>query len=139
MELELVEQLRNAIEDQEKQLKMVASGSEEEARIVKNICDLIAQLNKIDQLDLEAVDKEERRALDREKNEKMHELEIWKSTLNIKRAGFELIKIIVPGMIGGAFYLEAQKRVLKFEETGRIVTTAGRDLRLPNLFTFWKK
>lgn len=131
--------LADEITRQVGELNHVKEGSEEESRIIKNIGELSDKLNKFNATDIEADDKFERREIEKQKNDRIADLEEQKSKLDIKRAGFEMLKLIVPGIIGGAFYLEAQKRILRFEETGRLTTSAARDLHLPNLFTFWKK
>lgn len=136
---DLKDALRVEIQNQIDSLNEIKSGSEEEERIYKNVCQLTDRIEKLDSLDAEISDREERREADAKRAKAQLELEREKSKLDWKRAAFEMAKVLVPGFIGGAFYLKAQERVLKFEETGRIVSSAGRDLRLPNLFTFWKK
>lgn len=136
---DIQELLRDEISRQIFGLNKVEPGSEEESRIIKNVGELSDKLNKFNATDIEAEDKYERREIEKAKNDRLASLEEQKSKLDVKRAGFEMLKLIIPGMIGGAFYLEAQKRILKFEEFGRLTTSAGKDLHLPNLFTFWKK
>lgn len=71
---------------------------------------------------------------ERERNEMTLKLEQEKQKLTWKRIAFEFGKIVVP-IIGGAIvYSKAQNKVLKFEETGRITSTAGRELHLPKIF-----
>lgn len=139
MEESVREQLREALDQRFKRLGQTKPGSEEEETLVKEIQSLVSALDRLNQTDFDYYDKQERREIDREKNKSLNDLEKEKAKFDWKRAGFEVVKIVVPGMIGGGFYLLAQKRVLKFEEVGRIVSSAGHDLHLPNsLFKFWK-
>ena len=139
MEEELKERLREALEIKFQDLDRAKPGSEEEETIVKEIQTMVDALNKLNQTSNDAWDKQERRDIEREKNQSLNDLERDKAAFDWKRAGFEVVKIVTPGAIGGAFYLLAQKRLLKFEEVGRIMSSAGHDLHLPNsLFKFWK-
>lgn len=47
------------------------------------------------------------------------------------KVALELGKVIVPTLITIGAYNTFQKRVIKFEETGRLVSTASRELHLP--------
>lgn len=139
LEEEVVLQLREAIKSRFIELEKAMPGSEEEETLVKEIQSLISALDRLNQTDIDSYDKQIRRDIESEKNKNLNDLERDKMKFDWQRAGFEVIKIVTPGVIGGAFYLMAQKRVLKFEEVGRIVSSAGRDLHLPNnLFKFWK-
>lgn len=46
----------------------------------------------------------------------------------------EIAKIVVPVTVPLLAYNVFQKRVIKFEETGRLVSFAARDLHLPKIF-----
>lgn len=80
-------------------------------------------------------DKEARREIEKEKNKAMESVERDKQKLTWGRVGLELAKGVLPLVVSFAGYNVFQKRVLKFEETGRITSTAGRELHLPKLFT----
>lgn len=139
MEDELKERLRSALAIKFEDLDRAKPGSEDEETLVKEIQSLVDALNKLNQTEMDAFDKQERRDIERDKNKAQSDLEHEKAAFDWKRAGFEVVKIVLPGAIGGGFYLLAQKRVLKFEEVGRIMSSAGHDLHLPNsLFKFWK-
>lgn len=64
-------------------------------------------------------------------NKEIEEMKRKKSKTEI---ALDVAKIAVPAIMtiwGYREYDKFQKRVLKFEETGRIVSTAGRELHLP--------
>ncbi len=76
-------------------------------------------------------DKVERREIERLKAKEMAEIERNKQKITWGRAALELAKVIAPVIVSMIGYNEFQKRLLKFEETGRVTSTAGRDLHLP--------
>lgn len=76
-------------------------------------------------------DKQERRRIEEERNKAANDVERDKQKLTWSRVMFELAKLMVPLGISFAGYNVFQKRVMKFEETGRISSTAGRELHLP--------
>lgn len=59
------------------------------------------------------------------------EVEKLKKKESFSRMMIESAKIIVPTLVPIIAYNIFQKRVMKYEETGRIVSTAGRELHLP--------
>lgn len=79
-------------------------------------------------------DKEARREIEKAKNEAMAEIERNKQKLTWGRVTFETAKVVLPILVSFAGYNVFQKRILKFEETGRISSTAGRELHLPRVF-----
>lgn len=79
-------------------------------------------------------DKEDRRRIEDEKNKAAAEIEREKSKLTWGRVGLEMGKVIAPMLMSLVAYNVFQKRVLKFEETGRINSTAGRELHFPRIF-----
>lgn len=77
---------------------------------------------------------------DKVENKKMfddaaQEIELDKSALNKEKVIMELIKIFGPALLSIFAYAALQKRLLKFEETGRLCTSAAREFHLPK---FWK-
>lgn len=76
-------------------------------------------------------DKQERREIEKQKNEAQITVERDKQKLTWNRIGFEMAKVVVPTLMSIFAYDIFQKRILKFEETGRITSTAGRELHLP--------
>lgn len=94
---------------------------------------LVELLVSVDKLSFESVDKEERRRIDEERNKAADETERQKQEITWSRVGLELAKAIAPILVSFVGYDVFQKRVLKFEETGRISSTAGRELHLPKI------
>lgn len=80
-------------------------------------------------------DKKERRRIDEDRNKAMAEIENNKQKLTSGRVIFEMAKLLVPMGVSLVGYSIFQRRVLQFEETGRITSTAGRELHLPK----WSK
>lgn len=113
----------------------LGDGSKEQQAMVQDAKALIDAFNSLCQTENDALDKSERRKLDKMKNDAMHELELEKSKLGWQRVTFELVKILLPAVISVGSYSYFQKRILKFEETGRITSTGGRELHLPKLPT----
>lgn len=139
MEDALRETLRDELADQFEALGKISKSGEESERLVKNICALSKTLNELNQTEVDSEEKRKRREADLIKNQQMHDLEEKKSKLDWGRAGFEMAKIIVPAAGSWVFYRISLRDILKFEETGRIVSTGGRDgVRLPNIFNTFK-
>lgn len=59
------------------------------------------------------------------------EMERTKRKEAASRIAVEWAKVIIPTVVPIVAYNIFQKRVMKFEETGRICSTAGRELHLP--------
>lgn len=107
---------------------------ESRSRTVGDVAKLIEKLNEAEQNDEKRSDNQERREIDRERNQSTVELERQKQDLTWKRFGIEVAKIIIPVTVPLIAYSIYQKRLLKFEETGRVCSTAGRELHLPKIF-----
>lgn len=104
------------------------------SRTVGDVAKLIEKLNEAEQNDEKRSDNQERREIDKERNQSTVELERQKQDLTWKRFGIEVAKIIIPVTVPLIAYSVYQKRLLKFEETGRVCSTAGRELHLPKIF-----
>lgn len=76
-------------------------------------------------------DKEDRRKIEREKIEANQKIEEMKQVITWKRVVFELSKALLPVVATMIGYDRFQKRLMKYEENGRIASTAGRELHLP--------
>lgn len=79
----------------------------------------------------------EHNRVEQERNETNIQLEKEKQKLTWQRVAFEFGKVILSAGISAVVFFKAQEKVLKFEETGRITSTAGRELHLPKLPS-WK-
>lgn len=125
-------QLRNVISEKEK---------DENGGNSKNIkspkIDLVELLITADKNNMDYCDKQDRLKVEKEKNDDMTEMERNKQKLTWGKVGLELCKVLLPTCVSIAAYDVFQKRILKFEETGRIVSTAGRELHLPKFFKWF--
>lgn len=117
------------------EIDKLANGSKEQQVMVQDLKLLVDALNTMNQAELNAMNESERREIERIKNEKLYELEKEKSKLGWSRVAFEMAKVMLPTIVSIAAYEHFQKRILEFEENGRINSTAGRELHLPK---FWK-
>ena len=120
------------------EIDKLENGSEGQKVMVADTKALIDAYNNLCQTENEAKDKEERRKMDKEKNKNMAELESKKAKLSWDRVIFELVKVFGPAGLTIWSYDRIHKRTLKFEETGRISSDAGRSFMkfpsLPRLF-----
>lgn len=107
---------------------------DQRVKVINDIRLLSTALNDSLSTDIEAFDRQEKRRIDEEKNASMAKIERAKAGFDIKKATFELVKVIIPTVISIAAYDIFQKRVLYFEENGRVSSTAGRELHLPKFF-----
>lgn len=115
-------------------IDLLSNGSQEQQRMVDDLTKLVDSLNKLNQTEYDKLDKDGRRKIDAMKNQALYELEQKKSELSWQRVTFEMAKIMVPTIISIGAYEHFQRRILEFEETGRITSTAGRELHLPRFF-----
>lgn len=129
--MDLREGLETEVQRQLKLINSVPKGSKEQAVITEDLTKLVGCIDRLNQTEYEFYDRQERREIDRKKNESMLELENKKSEIGFTRAAFELAKVIIPPVITLVAYDHFQKRIIKFEETGRLVSTAARELHLP--------
>ena len=140
MEEELRESLKEQIEKDLELLKKEQPGSEEHERLNKEIVSLTESVNKLNQTEMDSWDKQCRREADEKNKQQIYELEVQKSKVDWKRWGLDMVKVLVPGLIGWMFYTANQEKLLKYEEEGRVTSDTGRQgTRLPNPFTFFKK
>ena len=112
-------------------IDQLENGSKEQQTMVQDLKLLVDALNQINQNELNALNESERREIERIKNENLYKLEQEKSKLGWQRVTFEMAKIIVPSIISIAAYDYFQRRIIDFEENGRLTTTASRELHLP--------
>ncbi len=124
--------LEGAVQDHLKKLNAITEiGGDESKKITENLTKLTELLITSDKDNYDYYDKQERRRIEEERNEAANETERNKQKLTWSRVAFEMAKVVVPVGISMIGYNIFQKRVLKFEETGRISSTAGRELHLP--------
>lgn len=125
------ELLENQVVDGLSGLADLQAGSKERQSATTDVVKLIEKLNEVDRDNADYWDKQERREMDRKRNEATVKLEEEKQKLSPGRAALEVAKIAVPVVVPLVAYNVYQKRVIKFEETGKLVSTAARELHLP--------
>lgn len=131
MTKETYELLEEAAQVQLKQVTKINPETKEgEEHLAKSIR-LVELLINTDRDNYEYYDKDERRRIEEERNKAMNETERDKQKLTWGRVGLEMAKLVVPLLVSFAGYNVFQKRILKFEETGRLTSTASRELHLP--------
>ena len=131
MTKETYELLEEAAQVQLKQVTKINPETKEgEEHLAKSIR-LVELLINTDRDNYEYYDKDERRRIEEERNKAMNETERDKQKLTWGGVGLEMAKLVVPLLVSFAGYNVFQKRILKFEETGRLTSTASRELHLP--------
>lgn len=123
--------LERAAQVQLENVETLDAGSKEGKEALTKSIHLVELLITADKDNSDYYDKQERRRIEEERNKAQNETERDKQKLTWDRVGLEMAKVIVPLLVSFAGYNVFQKRVLKFEETGRISSTAGRELHLP--------
>lgn len=99
---------------------------------------LLKAQNDADKNSTEYQDKEARIELEKEKAKEAAKLEREKLKIPWQRAALEIGKVTLPTVISLIAYGGYQRRVMKYEENGKVCSTAGRELHLPNPFKFGK-
>lgn len=128
---ETYEMLERAAQIQLENIEALNTESKEGKDALTKSIHLVELLASIDRDADEYHDKTERRRIEEKRNDAQNETERDKQKLTWGRVGLEMAKVVVPIVVSFAGYNVFQKRVLKFEETGRITSTAGRELHLP--------
>lgn len=112
----------------------MAEDSKERAVLFKESMQLLEKLTAEERDQMEFEDKAARRRIDENRNIEMADIEVEKLNVNWKRMALEMSKIAIPVIVPLFAYDIFQRRVMKFEETGRITSTAGREMHLPKIF-----
>lgn len=130
-QMELKDALLEEVAYHLEEIDKLENGSKEQQAMVQDLKLLVDALNVINQNELNALNEAERREIERMKNEKLYELEKQKAGLGWQRVTFEMAKILIPSIVSIAAYDYFQRRIIDFEENGRLTTTASRELHLP--------
>lgn len=130
-QMELKDALLEEVAYHLEEIDKLGNGSKEQQAMVQDLKLLVDALNVINQNELNALNEAERREIERMKNENLYELEKQKAGLGWQRVTFEMAKILIPSIISIAAYDYFQRRIIDFEENGRLTTTASRELHLP--------
>lgn len=112
--------------------------SKERRAITSEAFNLMDKLTVVEGQNMDFYDKECRRALDEKRNETTKEIEEKKMDVSWKRMALEIGKIVVPIVtliISSEMYGKYQDKLLQFEQTGTLKSSASRQHNLPR---FWK-
>lgn len=96
--------------------------------------DLYELLNESDKDEMEFETQKEKIKIEREKNVDQIQLEVDKLKLTPGKITFEMAKILVPLLISVGAYNIFQVRVCHLETMGKVMSFAGRELKLPKFF-----
>lgn len=107
-------------------------GSKERRMIFAEAMALVDRVKDIDRMNLEYYDKEDRRLIDRERNNMSIQIEETKQKIGWKRGLFEILKTMGPIAAYIFAYGKFQGRLFNYEShNGRLTSTAGKELHLP--------
>lgn len=129
------EMLEKAAQVQLEQVEALDAGSKEGKEALVKSIHLVELLTTADKDNADYYDKQERRRIEEERNKAANEVERDKQKITWSRVGLEMAKVVIPLTIQIIAFGELQKRMFKFEETGRISSTGGREMHIPK---FWK-
>lgn len=118
-ELMLSEKIKECLEGIDLQ-SGTSKDVEERVKMVQELMPLLTELKA----------QESKATHDRE----MEEIEREKQKMRFSKVILELLKIGVPTIIPLMVWRVSFKEMMKFEETGRFVSTASKELHLPKIF-----
>lgn len=128
--------LEDVVQDLLIEAKDIDSTTDEGKDVLNKTVQLTNLLITADKDSYDYHDKEERRRIEEERNKAADATERDKQKVTWQRVGLEMAKVVVPMGLSIVAYFAAQTRILKFEETGRLTSSAGRELHLPK-FMKW--
>ena len=135
MQNETLDMLEEQIQRDIKRLGTFGSNDQaSRSKAVQDVAKLMEKLTEAENAMAKWTDDEERRKLDEERNKSTVELERQKQSMDWKRWLLEISKVAVPTLIPLIVWRKSFLEMLKFEETGRLTTSASRELRLPKIF-----
>ncbi len=136
----MTEKTMSMLESQiQKQLEELDSFKDDEAERSKAVSDLTKLLERMTEAEIaneKWYDNQERRQIERDRNEMMVEVETIKSKSDKKRVVLEIVKVGIPALVSLVTLHKWGTKfdsMLKFEETGHFTTTASRQVSLPKL------
>lgn len=136
MKEETMELMERELVDRLERIGTMDAGSGERLTLHRESMDLAEKIIAAEHEAYEYFDKEDKRAIERQKIETNALIEEAKADVNWKRFVLEAGKVVVPvvvAVLGHIAYDKYQTRVMEYEKEGTIRTTAGRGLRLPNI------
>lgn len=124
MQKDTYEDLEEVLVDYISALGNVPPDSKEAGIIMSRVKSMIEKLNEIDQVQNKKVC-----------DEMNHQLESDRNNLDWRKVALDLIKVFGPIIISVMSYAVLQQKLLRFEETGNLSTSASKQFSLPK---FWK-
>ena len=134
MKKELVTKLEDEAERCIEKAVSLPIGENARKQEIENATKIVEVLNAIDQTTHKSEDDQDRITLEQKRIQTTNEVELQKCKRKAGDYALEIFKVVVPIVITCAAYGVFQERLLVFEKDGRVVSTAGRELHLPNLF-----
>ena len=127
--------LEEAVQTQLTNIGDLDADSKEGKEALTRSIHLVELLLTADRDGMEYTDKEEKRRIEEERNKAMEQIERDKQKITWGRVGLEMSKVVVPLLIQLVAFGSYWRKTLKFEETGRITSSVGREMHFPK---FWK-
>lgn len=106
----------------------------ERSKAVQDVTKLIEKLVEAETANEKAVEDQERREIDKNRNESSADIERLKQRIDWRRMILEVAKIIIPTVLPLVIWRKSYTEMLQFEETGRFTSTASKELHLPKIF-----
>lgn len=128
--------LENQIQRQLEELDSFKDDEAERSKAVSDLTKLLERMTEAEIANEKWYDNQERRQIERDRNEMMVEVETIKSKSDKKRVVLEIVKVGIPALVSLVTLHKWGTKfdsMLKFEETGHFTTTASRQVSLPKL------
>lgn len=123
--------LENALQESIEVYNNCTMGSDAREKEAQNVERIAKALTALKQQESDDKDKEERRLIEKKKNDQNAEIEMSKTKVPWLRIGLEMLSQIGVKTVGHIFYKDELREVLHFEEHGIIRSKGGKDLRPP--------
>lgn len=123
--------LEDALQESIEVYNNCTMGSDAREKEAQNVERIAKALTALKQQESDDKDKEERRLIEKKKNDQNAEIEMSKTKVPWLRIGLEMLSQIGVKTVGHLFYKDELREVLHFEEHGIIRSKGGKDLRPP--------
>lgn len=131
MKKETKELLEQELVTELKAIKTKSVNDEGHKTAMNNIKVLADVISNDEKIESDERDRAERRRIDEEKNKSLSKIESKKADVTFGKVSLEILKVAIPSVLSIVAYDIFQKRLLEFEEHGRLTTSAGKELHLP--------
>lgn len=108
-------------------------GSDEHQKLSSDIKVLASTLTEASASEMDAFDKQEKRRIDEQKNKKLEEIEVQKINTGLIKMAVEAVLGVCLTVYEWRKHRQELNIIGKFEETGRWVSTAFRNIKKPRL------